>query len=170
MNDASITHGHLTAQHASGILAVIIALCLQGEELLAAVEKALDVFGTEDIVPICKNAVDLSKQKPSADALASIGKGWVAEEALAMSLYCALQCTSNGLSSQDALRLAVNHGGDSDSVGSITGNLIGISMGIDAIPEALLSTGTEVKSLLQILKTYGEELITLPSRTLSSVT
>ena len=35
--------------------------------------------------------------------------------------------------------LAVNHGGDSDSTGSIAGNLLGALMGIDAIPERWLA-------------------------------
>ena len=31
--------------------------------------------------------------------------------------------------------LAVNHSGDSDSTGAITGNLLGLKLGVEAIPE-----------------------------------
>jgi ADP-ribosylglycohydrolase len=31
--------------------------------------------------------------------------------------------------------LAVNHSGDSDSAGAITGNLLGLALGVEAIPE-----------------------------------
>jgi ADP-ribosylglycohydrolase len=52
-----------------------------------------------------------------------MGGGWVGEEALAIALYCAL-------SAQDdfarAVLLAMNHSGDSDSTGAITGNLVGL--------------------------------------------
>jgi ADP-ribosylglycohydrolase len=36
------------------------------------------------------------------------------------------------------LLLAVNHGGDSDSTGSIAGNLLGAMHGLDALPRDLL--------------------------------
>ena len=45
---------------------------------------------------------------------------WVAEEVLAIALYCCL--------------LAVNHVGDSDSTGSIAGNVLGTAQGAAAIP------------------------------------
>jgi len=169
MKDAAITHGHETAQHASGLLAVIYALCLQGEDLLTSIEKSLKVFGTSDISDLCTRAISEAKKEASAEILSSLGQGWIAEEALSMSIYCALQCTSNGLSSLDALRLAVNHGGDSDSTGAITGNLIGISLGLQMVPEPLLSEDTEVESLIGTFNIYGEELIARPSRALSSI-
>ncbi len=37
------------------------------------------------------------------------------------------------------MRLAVNHGGDSDSTGAITGNLLGTLWGVAAIPERWLA-------------------------------
>lgn len=40
---------------------------------------------------------------------------------------------------RDGLLLAVNHGGDADSTGSIAGNLLGAQHGIDALPTDLLS-------------------------------
>ena len=44
--------------------------------------------------------------------------------------YCALRAPDF----ESALRLAVNHGGDSDSTGSLTGNLLGAALGEDVIP------------------------------------
>jgi len=35
--------------------------------------------------------------------------------------------------------LAVNHSGDSDSTGAITGNLLGLMLGVGAIPEKWLA-------------------------------
>jgi ADP-ribosylglycohydrolase len=58
----------------------------------------------------------------------------VAEEALAIGVYCAL--TAPGFRS--GVLLAVNHGGDSDSTGAICGNLLGASLGAGAIDADLL--------------------------------
>lgn len=159
VKDAAITHGNETAHHASGLLAVIIALILHGEQLEVAAQKALELFGTADIGEIMNRAIQLSSEVPNIDNLQTLGEGWIAEEALAAALYCSLLCTKGTLSAEDALRLAVNHNGDSDSTGAITGNLIGISLGTESIPQALLGTDTEVASLIDLLRRYGESLI-----------
>ena len=60
-----------------------------------------------------------------------LGGGWVGEEALAIALYCAIRYFDNF---EQALIAAVNHGGDSDSTGAVTGNILGAAIGYDAIP------------------------------------
>ncbi len=67
---------------------------------------------------------------PSPEDVESLGEGWVAEEALAIAVFCALVAPDF----ESALRLAVNHGGDSDSTGAIAGNLLGAALGEAAIP------------------------------------
>ena len=54
----------------------------------------------------------------------------MAEEALAIGICCAIVARDFA----DGVILAVNHSGDSDSTGSIAGNLLGAQMGIEAIP------------------------------------
>jgi ADP-ribosylglycohydrolase len=39
---------------------------------------------------------------------------------------------------RDGVLIAVNHSGDSDSTGSIAGNLLGVQFGVDAIPHTWL--------------------------------
>ncbi|WP_307801083.1 ADP-ribosylglycohydrolase family protein [Microbispora triticiradicis] len=51
----------------------------------------------------------------------SLGAGWVAEEALAIAVYCALAQPDP----REALLLAVDHSGDSDSTGVVCGNILG---------------------------------------------
>lgn len=60
-----------------------------------------------------------------------LGEGWVAEETLAIALYCCLRYLPRF---EDAIRVAVNHSGDSDSTGSVTGQIMGLIHGIDGIP------------------------------------
>jgi len=61
-----------------------------------------------------------SSVSPS-DAIRELGGGWIAEEALAIGVYCALKATTF----EDGVIMAVNHDGDSDSTGLIAGHLLG---------------------------------------------
>ena len=61
-----------------------------------------------------------------------LGEGWVGEEALAIAIYC---CTRYFDNFEQALIAAVNHVGDSDSTGAVTGNIFGAAVGYDAIPQ-----------------------------------
>ena len=50
--------------------------------------------------------------------------------------------------------MAVNHSGDSDSTGAITGNLLGLMLGVQAIPEkwlAELELRAEIESVARDL-------------------
>jgi ADP-ribosylglycohydrolase len=80
---------------------------------------------------LLETAIRLSENE-SADMenIPKLGKGWTGDEALAIAVYCALR-HSNDFSS--AVVAAVNHGGDSDSTGAITGNILGAWLGYDAI-------------------------------------
>ena len=59
-------------------------------------------------------------------------------------MACALVATDV----RDGLVLAVNHGGDSDSTGSITGNLLGARDGLAGLPPDLLSE-LEARELIE---------------------
>ena len=62
------------------------------------------------------------------------------EEALGIALFCALT-TENGSQGSVAAALwrAVAHAGDSDSTGSLTGNLLGAMHGRESLPPAWLA-------------------------------
>ncbi|GAA3899159.1 hypothetical protein GCM10022228_07080 [Halomonas cibimaris] len=72
---------------------------------------------------------------PYPEAIAALGEGWVAEEALAIAVYCARVAEDL----RHGVILAVNHDGDSDSTGAMAGNLLGAMHGEAAIPERWLS-------------------------------
>ena len=69
---------------------------------------------------------------PEYEAIPQIGEGWVAEETLAIAVYC---CAKHFDGFEKALVTSVNHGGDSDSTGAVTGNILGAAIGYEAIPE-----------------------------------
>jgi ADP-ribosylglycohydrolase len=51
---------------------------------------------------------------------------------LSISLFCALHAQDDF---RKGVLLAVNHSGDSDSTAAITGNLLGLILGAEKIPE-----------------------------------
>ena len=78
-------------------------------------------------------AVELSEN--AADDLENIhalGEGWVAEETLGISLYCALRYKDDFSA---GIIASVNHKGDSDSTGAVTGNILGALLGYSAMEE-----------------------------------
>lgn len=64
-----------------------------------------------------------------------LGGGWVGEEALAVPLYSVLVAGSF----REAVRIAANHDGDSDSTASIAGQLWGAAFGAADLPLAWVS-------------------------------
>ena len=67
-----------------------------------------------------------------ADAIRELGEGWVAEETWAIALYSAIRHIE---SVEDAIIASVNHDGDSDSTGSVCGNIMGAIYGYEHIKE-----------------------------------
>lgn len=70
--------------------------------------------------------------KTDLENVVHLGEGWTGEEALAIALYCTLKHFD---SFEDAMIASVNHGGDSDSTGAVTGNILGAAIGYEAIPQ-----------------------------------
>ncbi|NEB05415.1 ADP-ribosylglycohydrolase family protein [Streptomyces sp. SID13726] len=89
--------------------------------------------GHEETMSALEQAVDLAAGKPpTPQKVESLGAGWVAEQALAVGVYSALAAGSV----EQALLLSVNHSGDSDSTGSVCGNLLGALHGDVGLPHA----------------------------------
>jgi ADP-ribosyl-[dinitrogen reductase] hydrolase len=63
-----------------------------------------------------------AKRDGCPETLEKLGAGWIAEEALAIALYACL-CAEDV---EHGLRIAVTHSGDSDSIGAIAGNILGL--------------------------------------------
>jgi ADP-ribosylglycohydrolase len=138
---AALTHGHPSGYLSAGALADIIASIIDGEHIETAVEKAILKLKTqaqhEECTRILIKAIDLVKSElPDIEAISQLGEGWVGEEALAISVYCALKYQDDF---KTAIVAAVNHSGDSDSTGAITGNILGAYLGLSHIPEDWLN-------------------------------
>lgn len=142
---------------AAGALAMMIERIVNGvllpDAVGAARERLAQERGHEEVSAALERAVALASQgSPSAERVESLGGGWVAEEALAIGVYCALAFADDFAG---GVRLAVNHGGDSDSTGSITGNLLGAALGASAIPRRWV----EELELRDVIERLADDLV-----------
>jgi len=153
---AAITHGHPSGCLSAGCLAALVAGVIAGQPLKEASQEAVPMLrqepGHEECLAAVRAGIELaSGGRPSPEEIESLGGGWVGEEALAISLCCAL-CSPDDYAT--AILLAVNQGGDSDSTGAITGNILGALLGKTAIPRrwlARLELRTEIEALAEDL-------------------
>lgn len=140
---AAITHGHSLGYMPAAAVTHIISRILTDEnpDLKEIVLDARDMMEQlfagdrhqEELIRIMNLAVELSEN--AADDLENIhalGEGWVAEETLGISLYCALRYKDNFSA---GIIASVNHKGDSDSTGAVTGNILGALLGYSAMEE-----------------------------------
>ncbi len=142
---AALTHGHALGYLSAAMLAHIVNRCVyggceQGETLEDIVRESIDelrqLFGdcqdTDVMCELIERAIALSREdEEDLDQIHALGEGWVGEEALAVAVYCALKYQDDF---SEALRVSVNHSGDSDSTGAIVGNILGAWIGYEAIP------------------------------------
>ena len=136
---AALTHGHPTGWLASGCLAQIIHEIVNGADLDTAVDRAITELachpGHEETLRALERAEAFAAMgEGTPEEVEGLGAGWIAEEALAISVFCAE--VSPDLES--AIRLAVTHSGDSDSTGCITGHILGALHGVEAVPRRWL--------------------------------
>ncbi|MDL2226933.1 ADP-ribosylglycohydrolase family protein [Deltaproteobacteria bacterium OttesenSCG-928-M10] len=137
---AALTHGHPSGQLPAGVFASVIRYLIDGDKLLEAIEKSIaELKGCprhQETLDVLDLALDLAENKDISpvEAISRLGEGWVAEEALAISIYCSLVAKDF----REGVLMAVNHDGDSDSTGSITGNILGLVYSLDSIPQGWL--------------------------------
>ncbi|WP_297423530.1 ADP-ribosylglycohydrolase family protein [Clostridium sp.] len=156
---AAITHGHPTGYLSSGALSSIISdLCLDvplDKAVLNSIQTLKTMGYSQETVQALNKAVSLAKDgDPSAKKLSQLGEGWIAEEALAIAVYCALSYPEDF---KMALKLAVNHDGDSDSTGAICGNIMGAKLGVSSIPEEWIAK----LELADLIKEMAKELFSV---------
>ena len=156
---SALTHGHELGYIPSCMLGYLIQYLVYSNETLEdsvylslhkTNEMFKDKYYIQDFNQIINKAIDLSKQNINdLDAIHALGEGWIAEEALAISIYCALKYSNNF---EKAIVASVNHNGDSDSTGAICGNIIGCYLGYKTIPTKYLND-LECSDLLEEIST-----------------
>ncbi|WP_407671356.1 ADP-ribosylglycohydrolase family protein [Parafrankia elaeagni] len=139
---AVLTHGHPSGYLAAGAFAWIIAEIVSGASVTGAAASALDRLAAQrqggEVSAALRAALGAAEEVIAGEGtvtperVESLGGGWVAEEALAIAVYCAAALPDDP---RGALLAAVNHSGDSDSTGAVCGNLVGAALGEHALPQ-----------------------------------
>lgn len=125
---SALTHGHPTGYTAGGAFAMLIAFLYQGYDL----EDALDrVTAHLEDIGEARETLEALRKARKAEKVSELGEGWVAEEALAIAVFCSLKHPKDF---RKGVLAAVNITGDSDSTGALTGNILGLLNGENAIP------------------------------------
>ena len=144
---AEITHQHPLGWLPSALEAHVIYRLLQNERPTIEGFKRYIEEGFEALAALypthtgsideLRRLTDLALRlvkSPARDVenIETIGEGWVAEEALAIAVYCTAKYFDDF---KQAMIASVNHKGDSDSTGAVTGNILGAVIGYEAIPQ-----------------------------------
>jgi len=153
---AAITHGHPSGYLSAGTFAAIIAFIRLGLPLQDAIDESLKILRSwencNETYRIIEKAIQMSKSiEPTFENVAKLGGGWVGEEALAIAIYCSLIYQNDF---EKGIVLAINHSGDTDSTGAITGNILGLLLGEQAIPQRWL----EKLEMNRFISQIGQDL------------
>ncbi|GHU59193.1 ADP-ribosylglycohydrolase [Clostridia bacterium] len=156
---AAITHAAYNGCVSAGCYAAAVTFLMNGTSMDEAVVNALEVTksqtkaartqNTDAVVNAVEYALELIDDKSVSplDGVRELGKGFAAEEALAISFYCAMMFQRNY---SFAVQLAANHDGASDVCAALTGGLVGAHVGVAGIPpkwRKKLQCGSTVESM-----------------------
>lgn len=158
IENSALTHGHQMSHISSAALVGLLRYIYEGETLRASVSLmrqdikrifvgSLEIKVFDDLL----QQVVLASEKDFDDMeiISRLGGGWVAEETLAIALYCSLKYPND---LKTALRVAVFHDGDSDSTGSVTGQILGTLLGAKKLPQEEIKRLDLLKPLMKMIE------------------
>ncbi len=134
---ASLTHGSPEAYLSTATLSAMIASLAAGKDISAALGGALRILqadpeGTPLMKTILRAVDEAVTDRNPVRSMKKLGLGKKADEALALAVYCVLKTGHL----KDAVLMACNQDGDSDTCGAICGNIMGTQDGVQAIPKS----------------------------------
>ena len=122
MMQASLTHGDKDALLSTGFFNSLLKCGLYGDTLENGIKKSMSLLMGYDshhhLFNLINKAIYTEELAPE-ELYHYLGAGWVADEALAIAIYSVIHSDSY----EKALHMSVNHSGDSDTTGSLTGQL-----------------------------------------------
>ena len=145
---AAITHGHPFAWLSAALLSEIISRITYRRAADPTLERLITnalyqveqqfrgVKELPEFVALIEKALASAQnpaEKPGA-ALKSLGKAVTGESVLAVSIYLSIRYQNDYYS---GIHAAVNQSGDSDTIGSVTGNILGSWLGYEYISRQL---------------------------------
>jgi ADP-ribosyl-[dinitrogen reductase] hydrolase len=150
---AALTHGHVTGIVAAGWFADWISEVAQGQPFVVAAEAAWSrcLGRAPELDRALAGALALIPGGPAPELPRTLGEGWIAEEAAAIALWC----VATEPDPMTAVRLAVNIDGDSDTTGSLVGQVLGAAYGTSWIPDSFLAD-LELAAVMEVLAKDAE--------------
>lgn len=161
---AALTHGHpLGYLSAAGLVHIVNKLCYDDKITIREAVEDMISFLPEFFADICPGALDEFRRLmekaadlaagsvPDLDAIHQLGEGWVGEEALAIAVFCAIRYQDDF---DKAITVSVNHKGDSDSTGAVTGNIVGTYLGRKGIPDKYITS----LEMVDVMERMAKEL------------
>ncbi len=146
-----ITHLHPVSDAASIAGAYAVKLALDGmepEEMYKSLLKITEGYSQEFTDALKKSYEIAHSGMADEDAMKELGQGWYADETFALAYFCILRYPDDY---KKAVQTAVNITGDSDSVGSVAGGILGAKLGIEAIPVSWIEALKEKEKLEEIV-------------------
>ena len=162
----ALTHGHHMSHLSCALASSIIGRIIYGTysdlkklitDLITQMRKEIRGYKhKEEFCDLMDKAVALAENSDSdVENIHSLGAGWIAEEALAIAIYCACKYQNEPIK---GIIAAVNHDGDSDSTGAIAGNILGAWNGISAFDEYWINNLELKDVILEIADDLSEDL------------
>jgi ADP-ribosylglycohydrolase len=134
INSSRITHGHELALCSAVATALVTHLAINDEPVGGWANEILHVISFNDeFKEIVKLAAEKAAMRTDPDYVLSsacLGEGWTGHDAIASALYCCMMFPN---SYEQAVLLAANTVGDSDSIACITGAWMGAKLGMSGI-------------------------------------
>lgn len=133
---AALTHGHAGGYLPAGVLSATLHGLLHGqslqEALLAAMLELRAWPGHEAVQDLLHGALRAAVLAGGGQPPPNLGSGWVGDEALAIAIYAAARTRDF----REALAIAANHDGDSDTTASLAGQICAAREGPEALPQS----------------------------------
>lgn len=149
---AAITHGNPMGYIPAAVFAYIISNIIYSDkelaDIIADAVKMLknqflscykEVVRITELLTLAVQLINFDRETDIAERIRKdsvnikrLGRGRAAEETLAIAVYCSLKYEEDF---ELAMAAAVNHSGDSDTTGSLVGNILGALNGVSCLPE-----------------------------------
>ncbi|WP_424353375.1 ADP-ribosylglycohydrolase family protein [Methanosarcina mazei] len=154
-----ITHNHPTADAASVAGAYAVKLALDGiapEDMFLPLLRVTEGI-SDEFTEALKHSYELAHSNLSdEEALQKLGQGWYADETFALAYFCILRYPDNY---KKAVQTGVNITGDSDSVGSVAGGILGARLGIEAVPVSWVEALKEKEIIEEMVEPLIEKYL-----------
>ena len=158
---AAITHSHALGYIPAAYLAAFLCYVLQGDPFSQACLKtdnvinelfpnSVDAKKCLELVQLARDLAcpdDEEEEQDDLEAIRELGQGWVAEETLAIAMYCAFKYSEDF---EKGVIAAANHSGDSDSTAAVTGSILGTYWGLRRLPQKMVEPIELKEAILEL--------------------